>query len=277
MPQRFPDSKPIVGPGAAALLALALVVPSRGEAQAKPPTQRRVLVMDIQHGGDVDADLAKTLTELVTARISSTGAFYVISGSELTQVATLESEKMRSGCTENSCLTELADALGARYVVFGRASTLGELRVVQLRMFDAGEARFLERATVQQAAIEDLTRDLGPATDKLIAPLLDPSERRALLQQRQDGPDEEPADADGGGNPLMLIAGIGGVGAGLLAAGGTLAGALYYNDIVADPTSSGPAKAEARSTGAAVAIGGGIASAALIGAGAMLVLFGAGK
>jgi TolB-like protein len=256
------------------VVPLLLALPARAGAAPAPAStevggDRRLLVMELQHGGEVTADLAHTLTELVTIKLSELGAFYVISGSEITQVAVLESEKQKLGCEENSCLAELAEALGARYVVFGRASTLGELHVVQLRLFDASTAQFVERVTVESRTIEELTARIPASLERLVAPVLAPG---------RSGTDAAApaaaASAEAGSGPsLLLIAGVGALGLGTLAALGTLGGTLYFNGVVADP--AGTDKSAARASGLAVLIGGGVSTLALLITGALLTGLGA--
>ncbi|MFH1809052.1 MAG: hypothetical protein ABIJ09_09930 [Pseudomonadota bacterium] len=241
---------------------------------SSPATQaaqdKRLLVMELQYGGDVKADLAHTLTELVTIKLSDMGTFYVISGSEITQVAVLESEKQKLGCAENSCLAEVAEALGARFVVFGRASTLGELYIVQLRLFDARTAQFIERVTVESRSVEELTHNLPASLDQLVAPILDPGEHRALVSRRAEQDAAEPGvnPEQDGGAPVLLIAGLGALGLGAVAAVATTGGAIYFNSIVADPAGTG--KTEAQASGTAVLLGGGLSSVALLATGALL-------
>lgn len=267
----------------AALLAL-LASSSAADAAASTapgaPTsqssERRVLVMDMQFGGTVNADAARTMTDLVTSYLSRINAFSVVAGSEITQVAVLEGKKQQYGCTDSSCLAALADALGARYVVFSRASNLGQTIVIQLRLFDAKEARFLERATVETSSLEALPDKLPGALDQLVRPILDPSERAALLTNRNQPaaePPAEPAPPEKGISPLVW-GGVAALGVGALLGAGTAVGAIYLNGVVTDPASSGEAKVQAQTLGPAILIGGGISCGVALLAGGLLTVIG---
>ena len=50
---------------------------------ASQSSERRLLVMDMQFGGTVNADAARTMTDLVTSYLSRIGAISVVAGSEI--------------------------------------------------------------------------------------------------------------------------------------------------------------------------------------------------
>lgn len=282
--QRAPSARPAAPAAArrAALVALgcAALAGAAGSARADEAAdeQRRVLVMDVQHAGGVDADTAQAITDLVTGQLSGMHAFYVVSGSELSQLAVLEEAKQRGGCTDNVCLTELADALGARYVVFGRASTLGEIIVLQLRLFDAKEARFLSRANVETRTIEELSQQIEATINRLMSPILDPSERRALDGMR-DQADTLPADTaadepeEAGPSPLFWV-GVATAGVGVLTGVGTAVGGVYFDGVVRDPEASPQQRAEAREVGQPVVIGGVAVTGLLVLGGVVMIVLG---
>ena len=261
------------------LVVAATAISPTAAASSAPASQtgdRRVLVMDMQFGGTVSADAARTMTDLVTSYLSRINALSVVAGSEITQVAVLEGKKQQYGCSDSSCLAALADALGARYVVFSRASNLGQTIMIQLRLFDAKEARFLERSTVETTSLEALPDRLPPALDRLVTPILDPSERAALLSHRPaptSEPAAEPARAERGISPLVW-GGAATLAVGALLGVGTVAGTIYFNGVVTDPKSSGVAKEQAKTLGAAILVGGGSGSAVVLAAGSVLTVIG---
>jgi TolB-like protein len=265
--------------GAVAICCTALLC-AAGGARAASTTNglRRVLVMDVQHAGGVDADTAQAITDLVTGQLSKLQAFYVVSGSELSQLAVLEEAKQRGDCTDNVCLAELADALGARYVVFGRASTLGEIIVLQLRLFDAKEARFLSRANVETRTVEELSQEIEATVDRLMHPILDPSERRAIggMRAQDDIPGEAENDEEGDGPSPLLWAGVGTMGLGALVGVGAMIGGIYFDGAVRDPASTPAQRAEARELGQPLVIGALATSGLLLVGGVVMTVLGLG-
>lgn len=114
------------------------------------PEPEQLLVMDLNHSDDVKPDVARTLTDLVTARFSDQKAFTTLSGEDIRKLLQIEGEKQVLGCEEGeSCLEEIAGALGARFVVYGRISSLGDVLVLQLNLFDAKAGKPLKREVLQ--------------------------------------------------------------------------------------------------------------------------------
>lgn len=155
------------------LLAGASVLAAPGThgdaAQNAASRKSRVLVLDL--GGDVDTEARRSITALVTTKLSRRG-LDVVSGEDLRRMAALEAEKQEAGCVDESCLAELAGALDARLVVSGFVGRLGDLYVVNLSLFDAKAARAHGRATVEASTIEAIATKLDPAIDEMVAEFL---------------------------------------------------------------------------------------------------------
>jgi TolB-like protein len=128
------------------LLSVFLASPTARAEDERP----RVLVLDLEHGGGVTADDARTIRDLVTAALSRREDLEVFAGEDVRKMLELEGERQRAGCDDDaSCALEIAGALDARYVVFGNASTLGGRTIVQLTLFDARSASAVERLVVK--------------------------------------------------------------------------------------------------------------------------------
>lgn len=128
----------------------------------------RVLVLDVE-GDTVEAATRRSMTALLVERLGQDPRFTVISRDDLKNLASLEAEKQAVGC-DDSCMTELADAMGARFVLSGVAGRLGTLPVVHLSLFDARAATAVGRATIQ-APVEEFDAALGRALPELLRTL----------------------------------------------------------------------------------------------------------
>ncbi|MDP2341285.1 MAG: hypothetical protein Q8O67_10020 [Deltaproteobacteria bacterium] len=123
----------------------------------------RLLVMDLQGGTGVSADTLVTLTDFFTAYLGESGQFAVTSRRELTRLADLEAERQKADCISDTCLSEIAGALGAAYVAFGRVGRLGESWFVQLTLADVRAQGTAERRVVQAATVDELAPKLRDA------------------------------------------------------------------------------------------------------------------
>jgi hypothetical protein len=133
----------------------------------------QVLVMDIEHSKTIESDTAQTITDLITTELGTHSEFDTLSGEDIRRLMTLEGEKAAIGCdTDQSCLAELAGAMGARFVVYGRLSTLGKVMVLQLNLFDAMSASAVGRVVLKARDLETFADTLDKSVNELIAPLL---------------------------------------------------------------------------------------------------------
>ncbi|MFZ9887060.1 MAG: hypothetical protein ACO3JL_06125 [Myxococcota bacterium] len=156
------------------LTALALVGLLAAAAEDHPV----VLVLDLEANG-VDRVTADVVSGDVAQSLAKGGRLSVMRQSDLRQLIDVEAQRQSIGCDTNSCLAELAGALGAAYVVFGSVSRLGETHVVQLSLFDSRSAAVLGRESARARRLEDLSSAVTPAVTKLRTSVL-PDEANAI-------------------------------------------------------------------------------------------------
>jgi len=109
----------------------------------------------------IDAATLQTIGGLMAVRLSKVNVFEVTSSRDVDKMLGLEEEKRLMDCTrDDSCLAELAGAMGAEVVVFGDAGTLGEVLVLNVTFFNARRGRALKRVSIQTPGIDDLQAQL---------------------------------------------------------------------------------------------------------------------
>lgn len=133
-----------------------------------PPAVRPILlVLDI--GGDALADAERTeLGEALTLLLAERLDLEVQSSRTLKDRVALVAEQQSVGCDTSACLAEIASAMGARFIVFGRVVVIGGTDVFRLEVFDDETARTLALTTVQGADVPALVRGLPAAVDALV-------------------------------------------------------------------------------------------------------------
>jgi hypothetical protein len=155
---------------------LILMSSSAGWAESTSPEQ--LLVMNLNHSEDVKPDVALTLTDLVTAAFSEiktkgeeqtdSKAYRTLSGEDIRKMLEIEGDKQTLGCEGGeSCLEEIAGAMGSRFVVYGRISSLGELLVLQLNVFDAQAALPISRKVLKAKSLGEFADSITPAAEEL--------------------------------------------------------------------------------------------------------------
>jgi hypothetical protein len=146
---------------------------SPGPRRAAPPAaadaRTRVLVLDVQSDGGVPPEVARTVGRLIAARLEKRPRLDVTAAGELRALVDFEAQRIDLGCEQESCLAEIAGALGADVVFFGNIGALGGLVVLSLGSFDTRRGAALARETVEVERLEDLPRRVAPAVDRLAA------------------------------------------------------------------------------------------------------------
>ena len=117
----------------------------------------RLVVLDLTAGG-VDPAIAQSLSETVAAEASRSGLFDVTTQKDISTLLGLERQKQLLGCGEesSSCLSELAGAIGARFVVSGSVTRLGDTYQLNLQTLDTVRAQTIGRTTRIGRGLDEL-------------------------------------------------------------------------------------------------------------------------
>ncbi|MFO0600884.1 MAG: hypothetical protein U0228_36575 [Myxococcaceae bacterium] len=115
----------------------------------------RVVVLDFTAAG-VEDSVAKNLTTASVAEIARRGFFQPTSSEEVRVLLGLERQKQLMGCSENSCMAELAGALGAPFVLSGSVGKVGETLQLSLQLSDTARAVAVARVVRRARAVDDL-------------------------------------------------------------------------------------------------------------------------
>jgi len=126
-----------------ALLALLLHA-----APATPTEKPKLVVLALSAAGGLEEQTAAAFTEAVSTELAKAGYFSVVSKKDLETLIGLERQRTLLGCSEEStCLTELAGALGARFVLSGSVARLGPSYQLSLQVMDTVRAQAVGRTS----------------------------------------------------------------------------------------------------------------------------------
>lgn len=201
----------------ALLCTLCLLVAS-SRAGAEDDERLKVLLMDLKTTA-VDDDTAKLVADMMAVELSTYEEIEVFAGSDLKRLMELEAEKQVTGCEDDSCLADIAGALGARYVVFGRLGKLGSRVVVTLNLFDATQSKAINRVDLRAKGVDGMLDGLSKVMADLVAPIAKTANTAPVHAPpvvREPTPARPPtASAPGGmsAGQVVSVAGWGTVGA----------------------------------------------------------------
>lgn len=115
--------------------------------------------------------VSKLMTEHVAALLRESAAFgRVVASADLMALVDLERQKQMANCANDSCMAELAGALGVEFLVTGNLGKLGESYLLNIKMLDVKRAVTL--ASVSERFMgkseEALLDGVQPAVFKLL-------------------------------------------------------------------------------------------------------------
>lgn len=142
------------------------------------PEKPKLAVLDVQ-GSGVAPELVTAITESMTQEATRRGFFDVIASSDIRTLLGMERQKQLMGCSEgSSCTAELAGALGARFVLSGTLTRLGEALQLTLQTLDTQKAQPIGRSIRIATDVRELVDQLPFAVAEATAtPLPQPPSR----------------------------------------------------------------------------------------------------
>ena len=189
---------------------------------AKAPvtsTAPHLVVLDFK-GVAVDESSTKLVQKLVVQALSNHKGIDPIAIDDVKAMIALEGQKQSIGCTENSCLAEVAQAMGAELVVAGEVGMLGDHALLQLSLYDAKTGSVVARQTVDAARVDALGDKIPHAVTSLLHPLVESGRIRDVVSD--------------GNNPWGTVAVVG-LSAGAVTAAVGLGVLAYANSVYANP------------------------------------------
>ena len=130
----------------------------------------RLAVYELKVDG-IDERLGRVVTDAVVLELRKLQRVSVVSMDEVRAMLDVETQKQLSGCSEDSCLSEIADSLGVDGVVIGSLSAIGTEHIFGLRRIDQREGRALGQVTrrLVPEGGEEFLAAIGPAVEELFA------------------------------------------------------------------------------------------------------------
>ncbi len=206
---------------------------------AAKPASTQIVVRGLE-SSDIDRAQLVLVDGLIANTISALPGVSALTSQDVQRIANLEADKALMGCEADTCLAEVANALGARYVVFGRVGRLNDVILLQLSLFDSVKATAIGRQEVRAADVGELDGAVQPAVRRLLEPIT------GVLAE--PGPSTL--------HNMMLWGGVIGAGVYVLAGAGMAGVALWQLRTVTDNKATAADRTNAKRQGAGFVAGG---------------------
>jgi hypothetical protein len=139
--------------------------------------------------GDAAYDVARarsaaaSLTAAITAGFAKQPHAEVLSQADVRTMLSVEAERAVMGCDdEASCLAEISDTLGARYIVSTQLSRVDETMTLTVSVFDSVEGKVAGRETVKGIDVDDLMQKVPFIVDQVWAAPRDDADVRVYVR-----------------------------------------------------------------------------------------------
>ena len=148
--------------------------PAAGPAATKPSAEpaahkaRRIAVYQVAHAG-IDDRVATVVTDSVVAELRKLEKTSVVGMDEIKAMLDLEAQKQLAGCSDASCIAEIADSLGVDGVVIGNVAVVGAGMAFGLKHIDQHSAQTLAQSTRRIDSLDpaDVLAAIGPEVQEL--------------------------------------------------------------------------------------------------------------
>jgi hypothetical protein len=166
-------------------------------------TYSTILVMPLEARG-VEEDAAVLLDGRLRSVLERRDGLKTYNPEDVQRAVDLSAEQaaVDGTCDTTSCLSELAGALGAELVLYGRVGKLGDTYLLQLDLFESAAGRSVRRIERQASALDGILDMVEPATFELIPP----SELRRRADEKRP-PGEAGSMLRGTGGALAIAGG----------------------------------------------------------------------
>jgi hypothetical protein len=233
-----------------AILVFAFSAPSfaQDDVPKKESARPTVILMDLQPQ-NISPEIATLATQSLGVSFEKLDVFEVRTAGDVQQALDVEMKKEAMGCDAQSCLAEIAGALGADYVAYGTVGSLGNSTLVTVNLYHHAKAKSLGRQRVQ---VVDRAK-LPELMDQMVADLLAETEFAIGSKASSD-------DGSALSSPLFWT----GTGAFVLGAAGATGlgiGAGMMHNTLTNTDESPEDRSDAKGTGELLVIGAAISGA----------------
>jgi len=148
------------------------VAASPGASPAAPaassPRPIRVAVYQLK-AKDLDAEQLDLVSNSLLSEIRKLSRVSAIGMDEIQAMLLVEEQRQMLGCSDESCLAEIAGALGADYLIVGSMGQVGESSLLSLKRIDMRKAQAVQTFNRRMAggSGEELLEALGPSVETL--------------------------------------------------------------------------------------------------------------
>ncbi len=142
--------------------------------------QPSLIVFNIGAEEGVSKGKANMLTEILIDEVSKLNQFKVLGQKDLDSMFFWEQNKQLKNCTESSCLSQIAGAMGAEYYVEGSVGQMGDRYIIAIKLINAHKVEIINRLIKKVYKSDNALVDEVP---KIVKELFDPKKLKMEFEE----------------------------------------------------------------------------------------------
>lgn len=119
----------------------------------------QIVTLDMKPSGGVPPRVAESLSPVLVAELARREGMSVISQADVRALLELESDKQLLGCSDASCMTDIAGSLGAELLCTSTIGRVGAEYVVTLTLIQVEGAKVARRSTARVKGGEEVASE----------------------------------------------------------------------------------------------------------------------
>jgi hypothetical protein len=151
-----------------ASLALSSFLPAAWGQGATADKDLKVVVPGVYAYEGVPKGAEGVLSDLLLNALLSRHNIQALGPADARAMLTAEQQRSLLGCNDETCMAELAGALGADWLIGGSVGKLDDLYVLSIQLIDARKAKVTSRATATLKNLKVAPARIGPLVDELL-------------------------------------------------------------------------------------------------------------
>jgi len=236
-------------------------------------TAEKIIVMPISASAGVPAAKAKLLDEVYLTALSQVipKQATLLGASDIQAILFKMQERQRLGCSDEACLAEIGNALGANLMISSSLGRMGDSFIINTKLVATNEVRVLYRGVVQTARTDEALLQGVRTLAREMATSMDWSNKSLTASTASS---QQTKSSTVSQRSWLFWPGVGATAAGALLGGAAVAGIIYFNGQAADTEKTILQRQQAATVG--LVLGGVVAVAVVVTvAGAAGVIYGA--
>jgi hypothetical protein len=133
----------------AAVVCVLALLPTFAFADAPPAPKPKCAVLGVRAESGITQGTANLLSEIISTDVLHTNQYDVLTSADVAMMIGVERQRQLLGCNQNdNCFAEIGAALGTDLILDASVGSVGNLRVLAVRLYDAKKSRAVARESI---------------------------------------------------------------------------------------------------------------------------------